>query len=80
LAWLNENFLRGTFIVAYLNTKHMIVDCITKPVNGAQLHIQISICIGERFYPPASTQHYIDLELDNYSWRFRVIKLSTALT
>jgi hypothetical protein len=75
LAWLNENFLRGTFIVAYLNTKLMIVDCISKPVNGAQLHLQISLCIGERFYPPASSQHYFDLDLDNYSWRFQVLKL-----
>jgi hypothetical protein len=41
--------------VAYLNTKFMIVDCITKPFNGAQLHIQIAICIGEGFYPPSST-------------------------
>jgi hypothetical protein len=78
LAWLNENFLRGTFIVAYLNTK-MIVDCITKPANGAQIHLQISICIGERFYPPSSSQHYFDLELDNYSWCFRVLKLGMKL-
>jgi hypothetical protein len=35
LAWLNENFLLGTFVAAYLNTKLMIVDCIIKPVNGA---------------------------------------------
>ncbi len=79
LAWLNENFLRGTFIVAYLNTKLMIVDCITKPVNGAQLHLQISLCIGERFYPPSNSQHYVDLELDSYSWRFRVLRLSPKL-
>ncbi len=33
--------------------KIMIVDCITnKPVNGAQFHLQITICIGEWFYLP----------------------------
>jgi hypothetical protein len=76
LAWLNENFLRGTFIVAYLKTKFMTVDCLTKPVNGAQLHFQISICIGEHFYPPHSTSHYVDLDLDNYSWRLRLARFS----
>jgi hypothetical protein len=76
LAWLNENFLRGTFIVTYLNTKLMVVDCITKPVNGVQLNVQISLCTGERFYPLPSLQHYADLDLDNYSWRSRIQKLS----
>ncbi len=66
LARLNEHFLRGTFIVAYLNTKLMLVDCITKPVNGVQLHLQVSYCIGKRFYPASSTQYYVDLELHNY--------------
>jgi hypothetical protein len=79
LAWLNENFLRGTFIVAYLKTTLMLVDCITKPVNGAQLHLQISYCIGERFYPGESTQHYFDLDLPNYSWRLRVLRLTKTL-
>jgi hypothetical protein len=74
LAWLNEHFLHGTFIVAYLNTKLMLVDCITKPVNGVQLHLQISYCVGKRFYPASSTQHYVDLELHNYSWCYRLLK------
>jgi hypothetical protein len=62
LSWLNEHFLHGTlFIVTYLNTKLMLIDCTTKPVNRAQLHLQISLCIGERFYPSESSQHYFDL-------------------
>jgi hypothetical protein len=31
LAWLNENFLRHTFQVAYSKSAHMLVDCCTKP-------------------------------------------------
>jgi len=50
LAWLNENFLRGTFTVAYSKSALMLVDCSTKPVNGAQLFQQISFAIGVRFY------------------------------
>jgi len=73
LAWLNENFLTGTFDVAYTKTSLMLVDCITKPVNGSQLYTQISFSIGQRFYPSPSLQHYHDLDLGNYSWRQRYI-------
>ena len=46
LAWLSENFLCGTFAVAYSKTALMLVDCSTKPVNGSQLYRQISFAIG----------------------------------
>jgi hypothetical protein len=52
----------------------MLVDCITKPVNGSQLSTQISFSIGQRFYPDSSLQHYHDLDLDNYSWRSRLLR------
>jgi hypothetical protein len=39
LAWLNENFLRGTFTVAHSKSALMLVDCSTEPVNGAQLFL-----------------------------------------
>jgi hypothetical protein len=61
LAWLNENFLRGTFTVAYSKSALMLVDCSTKPINGAQLFQQISFAIGVRFYPLPSEHHYIAL-------------------
>jgi len=73
LAWLNENFLTGTFDVAYTKTTLMLVDCITKPVNGSQLYTQISFSIGQHFYPNPSLQHYHDLDLAHYSWRHRYI-------
>jgi hypothetical protein len=44
-------FLRGTFVVSYSKTDLMLVDCCTKPVNGAQLFMQISVAIGVHFYP-----------------------------
>jgi len=72
LAWLNENFLRGTFLVTYSKTAMMLVDCCTKPVNGSQLFQQISFAIGVRFYPASNTQHYIDLDLDTFSWLSRL--------
>jgi hypothetical protein len=71
LAWLNDHFLRGTFQVAYTKTTLMLVDCSTKPVNGSQLFLQISFAIGVRFYPASNTQHYVDLDLENFSWKYR---------
>ncbi len=71
LAWLNENFLRGTFTVAYSKSALMLVDCSTKPVNGAQLFQQISFAIGVRFYPLPSENHYLALDLANFSWNYR---------
>jgi len=71
LAWFNENFLCGTFLVAYSKTALMLVDCCTKPVNGSQLFVQISFAIGVRFYPDPTQQHYIDLDLPNFSWLYR---------
>jgi hypothetical protein len=72
LAWLNGNFLRGSFIVAYSKTALMLVDCSTKPVNGSQLFQQIAFAIGVHFYPNLKEQHYIDLDLDNFSWLYRL--------
>jgi hypothetical protein len=72
LAWLNENFLRGTFKIAYSKSALMLVDCSTKPVNGAQLFQQISFALGVRYYPDPSTQHYFDLDLTNFSWNYRL--------
>jgi len=72
LAWLNENFLRGSFIVAYSKTALMLVDCSTKPVNGSQLFQQIAFAIGVRFYPDSTQQHYFDLDLDTFSWLYRM--------
>ncbi len=48
----------------------MFVDCNTKPVNGSQLFSQISYAIGQRFYPPSSSQDYHDLHLDKYSQNY----------
>jgi hypothetical protein len=50
----------------------MLVDCSTKPVNGAHLFQQISFAIGVRFYPLPTMQHYIDLVLDVFSWNYRL--------
>jgi len=78
LAWLNENFLRGTFTVAYSKSALMLVDCCTKPVNGSQLFLQIAFAIGVRFYPPTSHQHYVLLHLDKFSWSYRLHALSPS--
>ncbi len=61
LAWLNENFLQG-----------ILVDCCTKPVNGSQLFCQIFFGIGVRFYPPSSLKHDVELQLDKFSWTYRL--------
>jgi hypothetical protein len=73
LAWLNDHFLQGTFKIAYTKTALMLVDCSTKPVNGSQLFAQISFAIGVRFYPLPSQQHYLDLDLNNFSWKYRLL-------
>ena len=80
LAWLNEHFLRGSFIVAYSKTAMMLVDCSTKPVNGSQLFHQIAFAIGVRFYPQPTEQHYLDLDLDNFSWLYRLCFTSHSTT
>ena len=54
--------------MANTKTMLMLVDCNTKPVNRSQLYNQISYVIGQRFYPPPSSQHFHDLQLDTYSW------------
>jgi hypothetical protein len=51
----------------------MLVDCSTKPVNGVQLFQQISYAIGVRFYPAPNQQHYSDLDLDTFSWKYRLL-------
>jgi len=77
LAWLNESFLRGTFTVAYSKSALMLVDCSTKPINGAQLFQKISFAIGVRYYPLPSEHHYTALDLSNFSWNYR-LKSSTS--
>ena len=72
LAWLNEHFLRGSFTIAYSKSAMMLVDCSTKPVNGSLLFNQISFAIGVRFYPSTTSQHYVDLNLDDFSWKYRL--------
>jgi hypothetical protein len=68
----HDFFLRGTFVVSYSKTALMLVDCCTKHVNGAQLFMQISVAIGVHFYPDPTQQHYVDLELYNFSWLSRM--------
>jgi hypothetical protein len=55
----------------------MLVDCSTKPVNGAQLFQQLSFAIGVRFNPLPSEHHYTALDLSNFSWNYR-LKSSTS--
>ena len=71
LAWLNENFLHGSLIVAYSKSALLLVNFSTKLINGSQLFQQISFAIGVRFYPDRTQQHYIDLDLDNFTWLYR---------
>ena len=42
------------------------------PFNGSQLYNQISFAIGVRFYPSRDQQHYVDLDLDHFSWLYRL--------
>jgi hypothetical protein len=57
----------------------MLVDCCTKPVNGVQLFHQISFAIGVRFYPHPTLQHFIDLDLSNFSWLYRMQNSTSSL-
>ncbi len=68
IAWLNEHYLNNNLKMANTKTMLMLVDCNTKPVNRSQLYNQISYVIGQHFYPPPSSQHFHDLQLDTYSW------------
>jgi hypothetical protein len=70
ISWFNEHYLNNNLQMANTKTSLMLVDCNTKPVNGSQLFSQISYAIGQRFYPPFSSQHYHDLNLDKYSWNY----------
>ena len=62
-------------VPAYTKTKLMVVDCSTKPVNGAQLALQVSYLIGQRFFPTADLQHFHDLDLASYAWNKSVKRL-----
>ena len=46
----------------------MLVDCGTKPVNGALLQTQISYLIGVHYYPDPTTKYYILLALFDCSY------------
>jgi hypothetical protein len=77
LAYLKEKLDDHSICVAYTKTGMMMVDCTTKPVNGAQLYRQVSYLIGQRFFPTKDLQHYFDLDLDHYAW-LRNIKCSST--
>jgi hypothetical protein len=77
IAYLKEKLDEAAICTAYTKTSLMVVDCTTKPVNGAQLFNQVSYMIGQRFFPTSDLQHYHDLELDTYAWIRSVKRLST---
>jgi hypothetical protein len=53
LAWLNENFLRGTFTVAYSKSVLMLVDCSTKPamVPSCFNRFPLQLVLGSTRFP-----------------------------
>jgi hypothetical protein len=77
LAYLKEKLDDHSICVAYAKTGMMMVDCTTKPINGAQLYRQVSYLIGQRFFPTQDLQHFFDLDLDHYAW-LRNIKYSST--
>jgi hypothetical protein len=64
-------------MAAYTKNGMMLVDCITKPVNGSHFFRQISYAIGVRFYPDPSMQYFVDLALDTFSWHYHFLHAST---
>ena len=47
LACLQEEYNDNSICLAYTKSSLMVVDCISKPTNGAQLSQQISYIIGQ---------------------------------
>jgi hypothetical protein len=44
----------------------MLSDCNTKPLTGETLAALFHRAIGVRFYPPKSSRHYSDMDLDAF--------------
>jgi len=62
------------------NTKTTLMHGNAKPVNGSQLYNQIYYVIGQHFYPPPSSQHFHDLQLDTYSWYHRQASITKKIS
>lgn len=58
IAYLKEKLDEDAICTAYIKTSLIVVDCTTKPINGAQLSQQI--------FPTHDLHHYHDLDLNNY--------------
>ena len=58
--------MRGTFSLAYCNTKLMLADILSKPCLGDTFKDKVLWATGDRFYPPYDSLHYKQLQLDKY--------------
>jgi hypothetical protein len=63
IAYLKEKLDEDAICTAYTKTNFMVVDCTTKPVNGAQLSSKVSYMIGQCFFPPVTCNITMTLNL-----------------
>ena len=70
LTWSYYQYIRGTVLPFYIDTKKSEGGMNTKPHSAETL---ITIClsiIGFKFYPPFTSKHYILLDLHKYNMSF----------
>jgi len=67
ITWLHEQYIRGSYNLAYEQSKLMTADVGTKPQPGKQLHQQLQCINGSRYYPQINSRHYNALHLHRYN-------------
>ena len=66
IAFLQEQFQRHSFKPIYTNTTDQPADINTKPHGGGSLRKIILSLIGFQHFPPSTSEHYKQLQLDLY--------------
>ena len=67
VTYLHELYVRGIFSCHYIESSSNCADLNSKPHGGAQLITKILWLVGERFYPPPTSEHFQLLELEKYN-------------
>ena len=67
LTWLYYQYIRGTFLPFYIDTKNNKGDMKTKPYGGETLVTMMLSIIAFKFYPQNTSTYYILLDIHKYN-------------
>ena len=67
VAWMNEQFVRERIAPVYTATNDNKADKNSEPHGGKKLQASHLDTLGFSSYPPPDSQHYIQLQLDQFN-------------